>query len=135
MRAKFYFILIFNFIFDVYIFGGLGWPHCATFVFSWTSSTCMAQQALLRYMYTDEKLHVSPLLAQPTRALHACMPRSTPARVFNHAWLNTRAGVDLGMHACSARVGCASKGETWSFSSVYMYRTRGPGIYAYTREC
>ena len=31
MRAKFYFILIFNFIFDVYIFGGLGWPHCATF--------------------------------------------------------------------------------------------------------
>ena len=26
MRAKFYFILIFNFIFDVYIFGGLGWP-------------------------------------------------------------------------------------------------------------
>ena len=34
MRAKFYFILIFNFIFDVYIFGGLGWPHCATFVFS-----------------------------------------------------------------------------------------------------
>ena len=39
MRAKFYFILIFNFIFDVYIFGGLGWPHCATFVFSWTSST------------------------------------------------------------------------------------------------
>ena len=45
----------------------------------------MAQQALLRYMYTDEKLHVSPLVAQPTRALHACMPRSTPARVFNHA--------------------------------------------------
>ena len=39
VRAKFYFILIFNFIFDVYIFGGLGWPHCATFVFSWTSST------------------------------------------------------------------------------------------------
>ena len=45
----------------------------------------MAQQALLRYMYTDEKLHVSPLVAQPTRALHTCMPRSTPARVFNHA--------------------------------------------------
>ena len=24
------------------------------------------------------------------------------------AWLNTRAGVDLGMHACSACVGCAT---------------------------
>ena len=64
MRAKFYFILIFNFIFDVYIFfgggGGLA-PLCYFCIFLDIEHT-MAQQALLRYMYTDEKLHVSPLL-------------------------------------------------------------------------
>ena len=64
MRAKFYFILILNFIFDVYIFGGVGLaPLCYFCIFLDIEHT-MAQQVLLRYMYTDEKLHVSPLSAQ-----------------------------------------------------------------------
>ena len=54
----------FKFYFRRVHFWGVGLaPLCYFYIFLDIEHT-MAQQALLRYMYTDEKLHVSPLSAK-----------------------------------------------------------------------